>query len=462
MSSTRHAAHGQSLSQERYCSAPEFDQSLNAMPVAKRCEILADRELAQLIWFLQFRSQPARDGAGGRIGSVSRIAGELLAYAPRGPEEIWIEDYSTGGQAGGRLERQTPTEQDIVARWHSKLTAELFALTLDPGWAKRCLPGLPQWREALIAYRQKSTKAAQARLAQTSVAGLVWDCLSFTRETGKAVLLEGPPRTGKSETAKTFCECHPGLVRYVEVPSSNDEKSLYKAVAEALGVADGVSYSGQQIRERVEEVLRRSKLMLVFDEAQNLWPRRMRPTSVPSRVLWVMSLMNMSVPIAFVALPEFTDWMNVVADKTAWSKAQIEGRIARKRRLPEKLSETDLTNLAAHLLPGGADRSIKVLVNCARLHKAGAAVVTDAIASAKYLASKRGAGAPTFDDIKAAIEADWLPTQAPAAPGVQASRKVRAHPLQRGRTVLGERLQLAPEPSLFPVSRVIIPAAIGG
>ncbi len=411
------------------------------MPVAKRCEILADRDLVRLIWFLQFRSQPPRDGVGGRIGSVRRIADELLACVPREPREVYVENWG-GQRTEGVFESWQPTVEDTTSMWLSSLTDELCAMALNPAWAGKQLSGLPQWRDTLRVYRDRCTEAPLGKLAKTSVTELTLDCLNFVRETGKAVLLEGQPRIGKSESARAFCECEAGMARYVEVPSTNDERSLYKAVAEALGVADGTSYNGRQIRERVEEVLRRSKLMLVFDEAQNLWPRRMRPTSVPVRVLWIMSLMNMGVPVAFIALPEFSAWMNIVAKKTAWSKAQIEGRIARKRRLPDLLSESDLTSLASLLLPGACDRSVKLLVNCARLHRAGAAVITDAIASAKYLASKRGASAPVFDDIRQAIEDDWLPAFPALA---QPSRKGNAAPVREACGITAGRLQVTPK-----------------
>jgi hypothetical protein len=432
MSNTRRAEDNAPLRQERYCSAPEFSQSLAAIPVAKRCEILDDAELRELIWFLQVRSLPNRDGMGGRIGSVRAIARELLLQFPPEPIETLCEDFDlrANGYSFRSVIVRDPAE--IAECYIGPLTDALFDIALNPTSRLERVPGLgDDARGKLRQYRAACVARAELKLAPTTVSQMALDSLNFTLATGKASLMEGRARTGKSETAKAFCECQPGIARYVEVPSTNDEKSLYKAVAEALGVADGASYTGLQIRERVEDVLRRTKFMLVFDEAQNLWPRRMRPTSVPARVLWVMSLMNLGAPVAFMALPEFSRWMDIVAEKTAWSKAQIEGRVARRRTLPEQLTEADLNLLVRAKAPELSEAGFKALVSAARLHPSkSAAVVIDAIASARYIASRRGANAISFDDLRQAISDDWLPiadaTLGADSPGIASALPVQS------------------------------------
>lgn len=391
MSNTRHAPEGAPFRPERFASSDAYNIGLGALLVAKRCELL-DCGTAELMWLLQYRSLPPRDGAAGRIGGVERIAAELLPLIPT--KRVLEEDLDDGSISECETK---PKAYDLAA--------ELSKSALDP----RTAPARQDWIKPLTLLRENLVTQARARLAATSISAIVWDALEFTRGTSEASLVIGDPRLGKSETAKVFCESQCGLARYVEVPSTNDERSLYKAVAEALGVADGLAYKGSQIRERVEEVLSRSKLMLVLDEAQNLWPRNMRPRAAPDRVLWINSLINKGVPVALVGLPEFTTWMRICAEKTGWSPSQIEQRITIHRRLPDALTQADFETLARHFAPFLPEPAIKYLVGCA-LGQDGAAFVKKVLSAASYRAAKVGRTQPTFTDIQTAIRDDIMPS----------------------------------------------------
>ena len=50
--------------------------------------------------------------------------------------------------------------------------------------------------------------------------------------------------------------------------------AFYVSIARELGVARGLSFSGQQVKLRVEETLRASGIILAFDESQYLWGER--------------------------------------------------------------------------------------------------------------------------------------------------------------------------------------------
>ncbi len=53
---TRHAKPGSPIQQKSYASSGEFHQVLRANMVAKRAELVEDRELRELLWFIQYRS----------------------------------------------------------------------------------------------------------------------------------------------------------------------------------------------------------------------------------------------------------------------------------------------------------------------------------------------------------------------------------------------------------------------
>ncbi len=108
-------------------------------------------------------------------------------------------------------------------------------------------------------HRRADREAARSAVGETEVADELGRMLDFTFETARPVLVEGDPRTGKSWAAKAFCEVHPGEARYILTPPGTGERELYRAVADAIGAADGECYNAGQIRERVEEVLRRSR-----------------------------------------------------------------------------------------------------------------------------------------------------------------------------------------------------------
>jgi hypothetical protein len=47
-------------------------------------------------------------------------------------------------------------------------------------------------------------------------------------------LVVGNTRRGKSFSARSWCEQHPGKARFIEVPTGNDETSFYRAIARGL------------------------------------------------------------------------------------------------------------------------------------------------------------------------------------------------------------------------------------
>ena len=95
---------------------------------------------------------------------------------------------------------------------------------------------------------------------------------------GSLTLSFGPPGVGKSAAARNWCEQRPGVARYIETFAMENERGFYSAVAEELGIPRGSGYNGQQTSLRLIDVLKTSRLTLVLDEAQRLWPQRSLPT----------------------------------------------------------------------------------------------------------------------------------------------------------------------------------------
>ena len=252
MSNTRYAAEGEPLNHERFCSAPEYCRGIVATMVGKKCSVVEDPRVVALLWFLQQRSL--------QLGGLRKTAKEIIE---RSRKHAASREGST-----------------------SQLDEDLERACIDPKFGLADIRALTHPLETLLDYHDHCVEHARRSIAFTSIARRVFALLDFAFETRSMVLAEGDSRLGKSRTAKAWCEMHPGVVRYVEVPASNDDRTFYATIAESLGVARGPSYNGQQINLRVIEVLKESRLMLVLDEAQFLWPQYNRPNGTPSRTLW--------------------------------------------------------------------------------------------------------------------------------------------------------------------------------
>jgi hypothetical protein len=393
MSSTRYAKAGDELNQERWCSSPEFNQALNAIAVAKRAQLVSEPELRDLLWFLQWRSLEPN--------GLRRVADDLLAFYPERigtptmrrigcePERIYSaaevmsirlelpkwgnefllrdeSDSSFGALIGERtvcpretfpdsypaaafLKKITPEKADLA--YHLRricvdpevnMTARAstyihtyFSKTLDVWWFHD-LAG------ALLDYRKLCAEQAAAKLVDTDVSTLILETLGFAKRSGRMVLIEGNPGLGKSVTSKTWCEMQSGMVRWVEVPPGNDDRSFYAAIAESLGVANGLSRTGQEIKSRVEEALRASGLMLVLDEASRLWPQYSRPKGQPYRMLWLMKMYESGTRFALSGFL-FSKWRQLYVEKTDWPDEQFDRRLNRVAPLPLMHSESDLS-----------------------------------------------------------------------------------------------------------------------
>lgn len=451
MSSTRLAAVGAPLSQERYASSEVYRTALSGHLVAKRCAVLdADPELRDLIWFIQDRSLADPFHVGGRLGSVERIA-EELANDSRfiDPTPVDYEDFTDGRMP--KLNRSALANDDAFRRTQiSLLSRALCDLALSPGAAPSTMPRLgANWRKALVTYRDEIRGVIVKSLAPTSVAKVVAESLRFTRDTKMLSLVTGVSRLGKSASAKAFCAASSGLARYVLTPEDNDMQSLYRSIAKALGVADSASRKPPEVRELLERTLLTSRQMLVFDEAHNLFSGARRVTRQPQRILWLRRLIDGGVPIAFVALPDFTLRIGRYADQLDWDSAQIFELIAKAETLPSELSVDDHEVLVKRLAPE-LNASEKSLIASAAKGQRGAQYVCDVLTVARHNAKAAGRCVPTAGDVTAAIgnrpafkDGKFVAPGIPSAPEVEIPRTKVKGPLTQSR-----RADLSPDAQL--------------
>jgi AAA domain len=482
MSSTRRSTDG-TFHQERFCSSEEFQgDAINGVAAAKRISIVKDRAVGEVLWFVQWRSlvpgglqQLCDDLAASfpeRIGTP--LLRKLIASKRRVlrneeigalREECRIFDAfdcfgGTTTDDQGRLvddggyivpvlsaaEQKVDYYSSLVADRLQELPEVLTRFCLDPKtdlakgiWFFSDLVG------ALVALREKFISSARSRLADTVVTRRINETLDFWFARRRMVLIEGVAGIGRTETARAWCDARAGLVRYVEVASSSDDRSFFSSMARQLGVARGASFKSQQIKVRVEEMLATSGLGLMFDESQYLFGQYVRPRRTPDRLLWVKTVFDAGTPIALVAHTDFSKLQAHFVAKTLWSDEQFERRVNRRITLPTEHSKQDMIKIARAHHPGGEMRTWKLLAAYALgTEKKQASGVTEALESAQYRAEQLGRDQVTFADVEAALIHDHCylkpaPQAALDAKDKEDWQSVRATTAQVATTVQGHR-----------------------
>ena len=216
------------------------------------------------------------------------------------------------------------------------------------------------------------------------------------------------------------------------MPSSNDEIGFFRAIARALGVTCGLSWKAVQLRERIEDALQSSKLMMVFDEAHYLFPTTDYRYALPGRINWIMTaLINQRVPVALVTTPQFIRTQKVVEARTNWTSEQFIGRIGHYQPLPDTLSADDLEAVAKTYVPQGDAKSIKALVLYAESSAKYLAGIEAVACRAQYIAGKEGRTKTEYGDIKRAIQESVIPSDRAFASAMQpAPRARRSQPVK--------------------------------
>lgn len=481
MSSTRRQAEGGPFRQERYASSAEYERGLMANLVAMRCAVLdapADREL---IWFLQYVSHQS----GGLKAFVERLIIERPEhFATEAMRTHGIKEGQTCKAALVRVLRESMQgvhdefllkgEHELIAclsndedrlnaqadraaqarpvsypaskflahcrrAASNELVTRLQELCLDPQ-ASLAAEGPWYCPQLLAVLRESLNTWRESHAAACVVTGLgkrVGETLDYAAETARLVLIDGAARTGKTHAAQRWCEQRPGRARYVQVPSSNDEIGFLIAIARALGVSVESSPKAHKLRTRIEGTLHGRDLMLVFDEAHYCWPQSNYRHAKPVRINWIMTaLVNQGVPVALVTTPQFLNSQKATETHTAWTSEQFTGRIGHYEKLPDRLDVHDLAAVASALLPEGDKRAVEMLVEYARTSQKYLAGIDAVVSRARYLAKRDARERVTTADIKLAIIASALPSDAAFSAAVKAAEAKPGRHQRRAEAVL--------------------------
>jgi hypothetical protein len=249
--------------------------------------------------------------------------------------------------------------------------------------------------------------------------------------TGKMVVVEGNAGIGKTTAADAWVQLHLGECRRVSLSGVSNKTSVFRAISQSLGLASSYAHTATDMQARIEDVLRRSGLMLVIDEAHHLFNAAERVYTRPELVDWInTSLYNHNVPVGLIVTPQFRIRMARVERQTSWNADQLRRRVKRFCQLPAKPRTVDLENVTRKLLPGASKEQLDYIVGYSLSSKLHLPAIVDAIDEARLLARREGREQITFEDVERAIR-DFCAqsAQAWAAPIPDA-----ASPRQRTRT----------------------------
>lgn len=229
-------------------------------------------------------------------------------------------------------------------------------------------------------------------VSSTVASRTIFETLDYALTQRGFVLVEGTYRIGKSYAAQAWAQMHLGECRYIQLSSSPDETSFIRSFARALGVACSPQMKATQMKNRVEETIRRQHLLMVIDEADYCWDGAVKVREAPVRINWLMTaLINNGVPVALVASRNFSRMMAHTERRAPhWGSEQFTGRIKLRRTLPDDLEETDLFAIAAALVPE-ADKATRTLLVAHAMRSEGyVAALESGAARARFFATKAG------------------------------------------------------------------------
>lgn len=331
--------------------------------------------------------------------------------------------------------------------------------------------GVPYFRDvigALLDYQRRQADAVRKNFVLTAIGKKVWEALDDALKTGRMVLVEGWEGRGKSEAAKAWVRIHLGEARFSSLNGILNKTTFFRDIAKPLGVASSYTRKSTEMQARVEDVLKRSKLMLVLDEFHFAFPQGTRISSPPEIVNWIdTALCNNGVPVGCVTTPQIIDCVKSAGTQAGWNWGQFRRRSPRWVQLPDRNTQADLEAAAQKLMPGLSRAGVKLAVGYAQLSLHGApsrdiSGLGDVATEARLLAEKAGRDSVTFEDVDRAIDDYLMPSDtAFASRMAQVPARKRSGPRAAGQPFQQPSIPV-PAPSRFTAgSREIEPNGDG-
>src|SRR5260370_1093783 len=143
---------------------------------------------------------------------------------------------------------------------------------------------------------------------------------------------------------------HDLIAGFVSLSGITQKTGFFQKLATAIGLAAS-KRKATDMQVKVEEFFRKTRLMLVIDEAHYLWPQHERSHSNPELVDWVnTALVNQKVPVALICTDQFAKLKARVEKQTGWTSEQLGHRVKRYKKLSSTPTKADLEAVASKRL----------------------------------------------------------------------------------------------------------------
>ena len=294
----------------------------------------------------------------------------------------------------------------------------------------------PKIWECIFDFMDEHAVAVGGSFAETSITRQIFKWLRLAQDTGKGVLFLGHSRFGKSRAIRSYAKMFPGKVRLVECPASGCESDFLREICRALGIKFKASFPAlYEQRGAIDAVIRAAKFLLIFDEAQMLYPQGTSRRAEPKRLNYVRrQFMDNGISTAFICTHQ--NWKSVEKNFlriSTYSNEQFEGRLLLKPiHLSDSLTEEEMIEVARIHLPELATSYLKCLVEGVRVYQGDQLSSIENIALlARNHAGERGQTVPRVDDLEKALGevlgcfSDKTPQAAPSSlpPPAPSARK---------------------------------------
>jgi hypothetical protein len=387
-------------------SSPEYAQ-LRGIPgtaVAAKAQLYEEAPKRSLLFFLQSLSL--------REGGLRRVARALLNRVPGYGEEELAHFLV-----------------ELCINPKLKFTDETHAVS-----------DIDRLIDALRNFQDRYEAKVQSDFVLTTIGREIFETLDHALEIEKMVVIEGQSGIGKTTAVEAWCAVHQGQVRFVSLSGITHKTGFFQKLATAIGLAAS-KRKATDMQVKVEEFFRKTRLMLVIDEAHYLWPQHERSHSSPELVDWVnTAIVNQQVPVALICTDQFAKLKARVEKRTGWTSEQFEHRVKRYKKLPTEPTKGDLEAVGARLLAvrWNADERrwsaagakpprdfVKMVVGYALTCKMALPAVADTITEARYQARRNGRTSIAAGDLRNALLSYRIPSDAALQQAFEAPGKRR-------------------------------------
>jgi hypothetical protein len=266
-------------------------------------------------------------------------------------------------------------------------------------------------RAAAEANQREFTARADKSLAPTATAKAVTEELEAVAVAQTLGLLQGETREGKTTAAQAFHRKNLHRCRYASLEDDLSDRRFYEILANAVSGPIDARWVKDDFRAAITGALIGSGLMLIIDEAHNLFPRNRK--SRPVWLEWVRTaLVDRGVAVALISTPQFVGRIHATAQASGWQSDQFTGRIGKLRTIEPLAADNpkvwderreDIAAVARCHLPGADARGIAYMTETAIVGRTPFHLVATMARDAREAALRRGSPVQ-LADVRAAAE----------------------------------------------------------